>query len=135
MVAAYFNAVQRRMRVILNLTVTTARAHGHVTWMSLCGATLPITMVRRQCVLQCVAVCCSVLQCVATWCSKGTWTSHFGVTLYGDPSNYYGTEIMHCSALQCVVACCSKGTPQGKILSKFESFRENPTGTEHHKMS
>ena len=62
MVAAYFNAVQRRMRVILNLTSTTARAHGHVTWMSLCGATLPITMVRRQCVLQCVAVCCSVLQ-------------------------------------------------------------------------
>jgi len=50
---------------------------------------------KEDCVLQCVAVCCSVLQCVAVCCclmrySKGRLC-----------------VAVCCSVLQCVAVCCS----------------------------
>jgi len=37
-----------------------------------CPCDIDICYVERRCILQCVAVCCSVLQCVAVCCSR-TW--------------------------------------------------------------
>ena len=48
----------------------------------------------RRCVLQCVAVCCSVLQCVAVCCSVKQCVA------------------VCCSVLQCVAVCCSCGVLQ-----------------------
>ena len=46
-------------------------------------------MVAPHCVLQCVAVCCSVLQCVAVCCSV------------------LQCAAVSCSVLQCAAVCCS----------------------------
>jgi len=52
--------------------------------------------------LQCVAVCCSVLQCVAVWLE---------VDLMCLPSFLIQSDLcivyFYCSVLQCVAVCCS----------------------------
>jgi len=52
-----------------------------------------------SCLVQCVAVCCSVVQCVAVWCSVvqcvAVWCS---VLQY---------VAVWCSVVQCVAVCCS----------------------------
>ena len=48
-----------------------------------------ITHFQHLCVLQCVAVCCSVLQCVAVCCSVLQYVA------------------VCCSVLQCVAVCCN----------------------------
>jgi len=64
----------------------------------------------KQILLQCLAVCCSVLQCVAVCCSVlqrvaacfGSSCLHVGWRLYKtDPVAVF------CSVLQCVAVCCS----------------------------
>jgi len=87
-------------------------------------ANLESSHVRRVCVLQCVAVCCSVLQCVAV--SVGTLitpqnashqTSHVRCVCVCDVlwcvlqciavcCRVQGVTVC-CSVLQCVAVCCS----------------------------
>jgi len=63
------------------------------------------------CMWPCVAVCCSVLQCVAVccnrWCVMGC--AHFGMC-----------DAVCCSVLQCVASCCSVlqcvNTPQHAVI-------------------
>jgi len=65
--------------------------------------------------LQCVAVCCSVLQCVATsvdWCDKECSVKR-GVYVV----------VVGCGVLQCAAVCCIVLQPQGmgvvtSVLSK-----------------
>ena len=54
---------------------------------------------RTSCVLQCVAVRCSVLQCGALWCSVVQWV----VACCG----VLQCAAVCCSVLQCVALCCS----------------------------
>jgi len=62
------------------------------------GATIP-----GHVVLQCVALCCSVLQRIAVW--EVRYRCH-------DPSGCFGATVaVWCSVLQCVaVCCCVRGT-------------------------
>ena len=62
--------------------------------------------------LQCVAVCCSVLQCVAAFCSVlqrfAVWTSEIVEFLAGQAiENVLQCVAVCCSVLQCVAVCCS----------------------------
>jgi len=50
-------------------------------------------------VLQCVAVCCSVLQCVAAENELQWWPDKMVIKVPGVAAR--------CSALQCVAVCCS----------------------------
>jgi len=76
----------RADRSVLNVKVT------------LCCSVCSVEMISRtlyKCiVLQCVAVCCSVLQCVAVCCSVRS-VEMISRTLY------------KCIVLQCVAVCCS----------------------------
>jgi len=54
---------------------------------------------NEYCVLQCVAVCCSVLQCVAVYCSVMQCTAVCGSVLQ--------CGVVCCSVLQCVAVCCT----------------------------
>jgi len=59
---------------------------------------------NRDSVLQCVAVCCSVLQCVAcvaVCCSK--WRAQQFVVVQMSCQ----IAILCCSVLECFVVCCS----------------------------
>ena len=53
----------------------------------------------RECVLQCVAVCCSVLQCVAVCCSV--------LQCVAVCCSVLQCVAVCCSVLQCVAVCCS----------------------------
>jgi len=74
-------------------------------------------------VLQCVAVCCSVVLCVAAWCCVlqcgAVYYQHF-VTLLPEFKSSIGFQLcmmtvtcvlqcvaVCCSVLQCVAVCCS----------------------------
>jgi len=63
---------------------------------------------RYRCVLQCVAVCCSVLQHVAVCCSV-TERSHQMRVRHWKVSSRLSLRVMLvcCSVLQCVAVCCS----------------------------
>jgi len=59
-------------------------------------------------VLQCVAVCCSVLQCVAVCCSVIAFaTNVFNCNSRCGKSRVLQCVAVCCSGLQCVAACCS----------------------------
>ena len=62
-----------------------------------------------RCVLQCVAVCCSVLQCVVVWCSVLQRRAHspVGQSLCDDVRFVLQCVAVCCSVLQCVAVCCS----------------------------
>ena len=106
------------------------------TALSFCIHTLFITALRPYhmwlvdliCVLQCVAVCCSVLQCVAVCCSVSQCVAVCcSVSLQPFYSAYTPSLLLHtrsntwlvdcicvlpcvavcCSVLQCVAVCCS----------------------------
>ena len=56
------------------------------------------------CVLQCVAVCCSVLQCVAVT------LSHVHIYVFTGVDEIAGLPVcvaVCCSVLQCIAVCCS----------------------------
>ena len=62
---------------------------------------------REECVLQCVAVCCSILQCVAVCCSVLQCVA------------------VCCCELQCVAVCCSaceRGRLPDSVCVKEESL-------------
>jgi len=84
---------------------------------------------RDKCVLQCVAVCCSVLQCVADPCVY-TYRRAFGQRATRGMAN-----VACCSVLQCVAVCCSamqiyvyKGTeePKGRPMVLQMQQAEHP---------
>jgi len=54
------------------------------------------------CVLQCVAVCCSVLQCVAVNVQRGAATEGVG----GWQGRWLYAAVC-CSVLQCAAVCCN----------------------------
>ena len=70
-------------------------------------------------VLQCVAVCCSVLQCVAVCCSAyisrprtSAMVPHLRPESFQDESHHVCCSVLQCvavccSVLQCVAVCCS----------------------------
>ena len=61
---------------------------------------LPSCPSHRPCILQCVAVCCSVLQCVAVCCSV--------LQCVQCVAEYVDAFVSFASALQqCVAVCCS----------------------------
>jgi len=51
--------------------------------------------------LQCVAVCCSVLQCERKWAQCAATSSHT------DKPDVLQSVADCCSVLQCVAVCCS----------------------------
>ena len=58
--------------------------------------------------LQCVAVCCSVLQCVAVCVDDLIEGEAFEATLSREEMEQVDTPVAVCySALQCVAVCCS----------------------------
>jgi len=57
----------------------------------------------RNCVLQCVAVCCNVLQCVAVCCSAYRVLESYVPS--GNCVLQYVAEC--CSVVQCVAVCCN----------------------------
>jgi len=68
------------------------------------------------CVLQCVAVCCSVLQCVVAWCTaccsvlKPTRLDYKMCHMHDDIAvrgSAWRCIAVCCSVLQCVAVCCS----------------------------
>ena len=68
---------------------------------------------RRVSVVQCVAVCCSVLQCVAACCSVLQCVLQCVVVCCGlwkgchAPFKQVKCVAVCCSVLQCVAICCS----------------------------
>ena len=70
------------------------------------------SMYILNCVLQCVAVCCSVLQCVAVCCSVFAACYGSMIMRHGQFSMYIINCVLQCvavccSVLQCVAVCCS----------------------------
>jgi len=61
----------------------------------------PLAPIAHTCMLQCVAVCCSVLQCVAACCSEGVER-----VALGSYCTYLCVAVC-CSVLQCVAVRCS----------------------------
>ena len=61
--------------------------------------------------LQCAAVCCSVLQCVAVRCSVLQCTFRHCSTVYPPLHLLYTSVAVCCSVLQCVAVCCSTVYP------------------------
>jgi len=55
-------------------------------------------------VLQCVAVCCSVLQCVAACMPRDLPANSPGVSVH---DSVLQCVTVCCSVLQCVAVCCS----------------------------
>jgi len=73
---------------------------------TLCGTSWKNT----ACVLQCVAVCCSVLQCVA-WCCGKTMNVGMSATLCGtlceNTTCVLQCDAVYCSVMQSAAACYS----------------------------
>jgi len=63
----------------------------------------------EPCMLQCVAVCCSVLQCVAVCCSVLQCVAVFCSVLkcVAVCFRVFRCVSVYCSVLQCVAVCCS----------------------------
>jgi len=69
----------------------------------------------QVCILQCVAVCCSVLQCVAVCCKSVVAYCRvlpFSLLSAGSSFRFMCWSVlqcvaMFCSVLQCVAVCCS----------------------------
>jgi len=59
-----------------------------------------------MCMLQCVAVCCSVLQCVAVCCRVTDAQVLFRIHMCHVSLNSTYIYVC-CSALQCVAVCCN----------------------------
>jgi len=58
------------------------------------------------CVLQCVAVCCSVLQCVGAQKRAIVWRENMP-SFFGVCCSVLQCVAVCCSVLQCVAVCCS----------------------------
>jgi len=94
----------------------TKDAHHTLSFCSVFLGLLSVFLhVLRVCVLQCVAVCCSVLQCVAACCSVlqcvavrcSLFLGLLSVFLQVLRVCVLQCVAMCCSVLQCVAACCS----------------------------
>jgi len=72
----------------------------NVSWKNAADA---IEKTERECVLQCVAVCCSVLQCVAVCCCVLLCVAVRCCLLQ--------CVAVCCRVLQCVAVCCGRMQP------------------------
>ena len=72
-----------------------------------------------SCLLQCVAVCCSVLQCVAVCCSALQCAAVCCSVLQ--------CVAVCCSVLQCVAVCCSVCGPSIDFLFVAEALGKSET--------
>jgi len=125
-----YRALLRRYRALLWMCITsprcshTYRCHGRYHWYHVMRDGVCCTVLQLLCVLQCVAVCCSVLQCVlqraAVCCSscREHCGNHCSCMMLRDVAGAlrlmarWANGRVYCvargdAAFQCVVVCCS----------------------------
>jgi len=83
------------------------------------------------CVLQCVAVCCSVMQCVAMRVLQCKVTELYFTPAYGEVSSYVCAAVC-CSVLQCVAVCAAVFVTMRVLQCKVTARCPTPTESEAH---
>ena len=77
--------------------------------------------------VQCIAVCCSVLQCVAVCCSA--WQCYVGMHFF---ARGFCCVAVRCNVMQCVAVLCCSAVLQHNFL--FESFHGSRQMQIHNKV-